>query len=256
MMLAGFGGSGLRGVASGAQDRRRGRISSEKNSLQGPPAMGGPFLLRAGSTCRRPQSLVDPWPAAVRARLAPRATNHCGDAVRPRRATLTRRRQRLDGLAFVGAVRSAIRLCASLTTPVRPRLPQRMWSVIISTKNSIHSGALSIRARATANKFVRATPRVTSPLGEHFPPQPGDVLRRHPAAVDHRADDRAAPVDRNTHGTLTSVLNAAAGSIGRLVLMTATLRPKFFRDCESGRSGKRSVQGTVKAKQSRMVSRI
>ena len=42
---------------------------------------------------------------------------------------------------------------------------------------------------------------MTSRLGEHFPLQPGDILRRHAAAEDHRADDRPAPVDRESHHT-------------------------------------------------------
>ena len=37
--------------------------------------------------------------------------------------------------------------------------------------------------------------------GENLALQPGDVLSRYTAAKDHRADDRPAPVDRESHHT-------------------------------------------------------
>ena len=49
-------------------------------------------------------------------------------------------------------------------------------------------------------KLVRRFPS-DSAVSEHFSPQPRDILRAYPAAEDHRADDRAAPVDGNTHCT-------------------------------------------------------
>jgi hypothetical protein len=46
-------------------------------------------------------------------------------------------------------------------------------------------------------------------IGEHFPLKPDDILRRYSAAEDHRADDRPAPVDRESHHTHLHPLRSA-----------------------------------------------
>ena len=64
------------------------------------------------------------------------------------------------------------------------------------------------------------------PIGEHFPLQPGDVLGRYTAPEDHRADDRPAPVDRESHHTHLHSLrpDGAADGSG----YGETLRPNIF----------------------------
>jgi hypothetical protein len=47
-------------------------------------------------------------------------------------------------------------------------------------------------------EFVGGFPRDFT-IGEHFPPQPRNILPAYPTAKNHRADDRAAPVDCETH---------------------------------------------------------
>ena len=64
--------------------------------------------------------------------------------------------------------------------------------------------------------------------GEHFPLQPRDILRRHPAAEDHRADDRSAPVDCESHHTHLHSVRSDSGDRRRLGC-GGTLRLNNFR---------------------------
>ena len=74
-------------------------------------------------------------------------------------------------------------------------------------------------------QFIRGFAR-DFPVGEHLPLQPGDVLGRYTAAKDHRADDRPAPVDRESHHTHLHSLRSADFADGSGY--GATVRPNVF----------------------------